>query len=153
MAPKPPMTKQEIDLFVAEVVHHAPELEHLSDVLRRITVRLVEAGFDVSTRFDISASSVTRSLDGEGGHVRLNPTVGFDALYDLAHELGHLGDPAERADPIEQLRREERAWHRAWEVLLVEDATLAERLEDFERRREECLAGYRADAHAYRSAR
>lgn len=147
------MTPQEIDLFVAEVLHHAPDLESVSRALRRLVVQLVESGFEVSMRFDIPASSVTRNPGTEGGHVRLNPTVGFVALYDLAHELGHLGDPAERVDPFEQLRREERAWLRGWEALMAADAALAEQRQDFEHRREQCLADYRAEADAYRGGR
>lgn len=149
----PTMTAQEIEQFVDEVVHHAPALAGRAPLLRRLAEHLVANGFEVSTRFDIGASSVERTLGAEAGHVRLNPTVGADCLWDLAHEVGHLGEPAESVDPVAQLRREEAAWDAGWIVLLNADSTVALSRDDYERRREECLDGYRAAAARFARSR
>ncbi len=140
------MTAEEIEQFVKEVVHHAPVLAGRAPLLKRLVVHLVANGFEVSTRFDSGASSVERTVGTESGHVRLDPTVGADCLWDLAHEVGHLDEPAERVDPVAQLRREEGAWDAGWIVLLNADATVAASRADYERRREECLDDYRAAA-------
>jgi hypothetical protein len=140
------MTPQEIDHFVDEVVHHAPAVSQRAPLIKQLVERLVEEGFDVSTRFDIPASSVERTPGVKGGHVRLNPTVGEDCLWDLAHEAGHLGEPPEKCDAVEQLRREEAAWAAGWILLTKEDPSIAASRDAYERRRDDCLRGYRAAA-------
>ncbi|MCC6874786.1 MAG: hypothetical protein IT378_10815 [Sandaracinaceae bacterium] len=141
------MTAEEIERFVKEVVHYAPAVAERAPLIKRIVERLVASELEVSTRFDIPASSVERPLDGSnGGHVRLNPTVGADCLWDLAHEAGHLGEPAEKCDAVEQLRREEAAWDEGWALLMREDPTLASSRTSYEKRRDYCLRCYRKAA-------
>lgn len=141
------MTAEEIERFVKEVVHYAPAVAQHAPLLKRIVERLVADKLEVSTRFDIPASSVERNLDGtEGGHVRLNPTVGEDCLWDLAHEAGHLGEPAETCDAVEQLRREVVAWDAGWRLLMKEEPSIASSRASYEKRRDHCLDGYRKAA-------
>lgn len=141
------MTPSEIERFVEEVVHYAPDVGVYTSVLKRIVERLVAADFVVSTRFDTPVSSVTRHLDGTaGGHVRLYPKVGLNCLWDLAHEAGHLDEPTAEADAVEQLRREEAAWDAGWGLLVSEDPSIASSQAAYERRRDDCLEGYRKAA-------
>ena len=76
----PTMTAHEIERFVEEVVRHAPALAEHTPLLKGSFEHLAANGFAVSTRFDIGASSVERTLGAAGGHVRLDPTVGADCL-------------------------------------------------------------------------
>ena len=147
------MTPEDVDRLVREVAHHAPDLEPRTGLLRCLLNRLVASGFEVSTRFDIAASSVERSLDGdEIRHVRLNPKVGVDCLWDLAHEVGHLDDPPENADPVEQLLREQRAWEAGWRQLVECDPAIQGSRADYDRRRDECLKGYQQAASRFADA-
>lgn len=141
------MSPDEIKRFVDEVLHHSPGLTAHRSALESLACGIVGHGLDVATRFDEPVSSVERHTHDGGGIIRLNPTVGDDALWDLAHELGHLDEPPIKGlPPDQQLTLEEKAWQRGWEILLELEPGLITRKTKFDTRREDCLRTYRTAA-------
>ena len=74
------MPADEIGRLEGEVVRPGRAWPEHTPLLKGSFEHLAANGFAVSTRFDIGASSVERTLGAAGGHVRLDPTVGADCL-------------------------------------------------------------------------
>jgi hypothetical protein len=107
---------------------------------------LQRSGWSVSTRYD-ERRSVTEFGDHGAALVRLYPCSGNDSeplnvIWDLVHEWGHLllgpGSVAERLT----CEHERKVWRRGWQELCEKCPELKAHLNQFEKRKEDCLRSY-----------
>lgn len=134
--------------IIEEILSKA-KLEDHRALVEWLAGGVVAAGLQLATREDLGASSLERYRSATApprGIVRIDPTVGQNALWDFIHEFGHtlspIPAPDQEKDPVHTLGREEAAWEDGWDACVAQFPGLWAFREEHRARRDECLEGY-----------
>lgn len=142
------MTDAEFETWIREIAEKSGPKSPQSDAVRCVGEVLRRGRYGLGTRYDKPISSIERYEHEVGdlvGFVRINPIIGPAAVWDLVHEFGHSKiEPAPPGcDRATRLRIEGAAWEKGWSELMLLADHLGSSVQEFQVRRDFCLAFYR----------